>query len=51
MYVFPVDADAHVPASWARWAPPAKHPIDVDPADISAHRDEWLRTWSDVTAG
>ena len=26
-------------------------PIEVDPAEITAQRDDWIRTWSDVTAG
>ena len=51
MYVFPVDDDAELPALWARWAKPAPDPIEVPPADVAAHRDEWLRSWSDVTAG
>jgi thiamine transport system substrate-binding protein len=51
MYVFPVDADAQLPELWATWAPPASDPIEVDPADVSRQREDWLREWSDVTAG
>jgi thiamine transport system substrate-binding protein len=50
MYVFPVDPDIDLPADWARFAKQPTDPYTVDPADISAHRDEWLREWSDVTS-
>jgi thiamine transport system substrate-binding protein len=50
MYVFPVDGRATLPPLWARWAEPAPDPISVPAAEISEHRDEWLREWSDVTA-
>jgi thiamine transport system substrate-binding protein len=49
MYVFPVSRRATLPAAWARWAKPADHPIEVDPAEIAAHRDDWLQTWGDLT--
>jgi thiamine transport system substrate-binding protein len=48
MYVYPVNADAKLPAAWARWAPAADDPWQVDPDDIAEHRDEWLRTWGDL---
>ena len=50
MYVFPVDASAPLPKQWAQFAQQPADPYAVDPADISAHRDEWLREWSDVTS-
>jgi thiamine transport system substrate-binding protein len=50
MYVFPVDAQAPLPAAWARFAKVAPHPFTVAPAQIAAHRDAWLREWSDVTS-
>ncbi len=49
MYVFPVDADAPLPPEWSRFAKVASDPLTVPSADIAAHRDEWLRTWGDVT--
>ncbi len=51
MYVFPVDDAAPLPPLWKRWAVPATDPVEVDPADVDAHRDEWIRQWSDVTSG
>jgi thiamine transport system substrate-binding protein len=50
MYVFPVDPAAKLPADWASFAKQPEHPYAVDPADIAAHRDEWLQQWSDVTS-
>jgi thiamine transport system substrate-binding protein len=50
MYVFPVDSSVQLPADWARFAKQPSDPWSVAPADISAHRDEWLRDWSDVTS-
>jgi thiamine transport system substrate-binding protein len=50
MYVFPVDAGAPLPEDWASFAEQPEHPYAVDPAAIAAHRDEWLREWSDVTS-
>ena len=50
MYVFPVDAATELPAEWASYAVPPTAPLEVDPADIAAHREEWLREWSDVTS-
>jgi thiamine transport system substrate-binding protein len=50
MYVFPVDAGAELPSDWATFAVQPEDPYAVDPADIAAHRDDWLREWSDVTS-
>lgn len=50
MYVFPVDSAVPLPKQWASFAQQPTDPYAVDPADISAHRDEWLREWSDVTS-
>ncbi len=50
MYVFPVDEDVQLPAEWARFALQPTDPYDVDPAEISENRDDWLREWSDVTS-
>jgi thiamine transport system substrate-binding protein len=50
MYVFPVATDTTLPAAWASYAEQPRHPYTVDPARVAAHRDEWLREWSDVTS-
>ncbi len=48
MYVFPVDSSVGLPKEWAKFAQQPTDPYSVDPAAITEHRDEWLRTWSDV---
>jgi thiamine transport system substrate-binding protein len=50
MYVFPVRRGTPLPAAWARYAVQPRHPYDVSPADISAHREAWLREWSDIVS-
>jgi thiamine transport system substrate-binding protein len=50
MYVFPVDPKAALPPLWAKWAPPSPHPFRVPSADITRHRSEWLRQWSDLVS-
>ncbi|MEI5675942.1 MULTISPECIES: thiamine ABC transporter substrate-binding protein [unclassified Nocardioides] len=50
MYVFPVSAAAELPADWATFAKRPTAPLEVEPAEIDANRDEWLREWSDVTS-
>jgi thiamine transport system substrate-binding protein len=48
--VFPVDPAIELPAEWTEFAKQPSDPWEVDPAAISAHRDEWLRDWSDLTS-
>ena len=50
MYVFPVAAHTRLPGDWASYAEQPSDPYSVDPARVAAHRDEWLREWSDVTS-
>jgi thiamine transport system substrate-binding protein len=50
MYVFPVDPDIDLPPDWAKFAKQPTRPFAVDPADVSANRDAWLREWSDITS-
>ncbi len=50
MYVFPVVDGTDLPADWARYAERPAQPYTVDPAEIAANRDDWLREWSDVTS-
>jgi thiamine transport system substrate-binding protein len=51
MYVFPVREGTPLPAAWARYAVQPRHPYAVTPAAISAHRDDWLREWSNLVSG
>jgi thiamine transport system substrate-binding protein len=50
MYVFPVRQGTPLPTAWSRFAIQPKHPYAVSPADIAAHRDAWLREWSDIVS-
>jgi thiamine transport system substrate-binding protein len=50
MYVFPVDDRVPLPPLWEKWAEPAPSPVEVAPEEIARSRDEWLRTWSDLTS-
>ena len=50
MFVFPVRQGTPLPTVWARFAVQPRHPYDVSPADISAHRDTWLQQWSDIVS-
>ena len=50
MYVFPVDSSVPMPRQWATFAQQPTDPWSVDPAEISANRDDWLREWSDITS-
>ncbi|GAA4684659.1 thiamine ABC transporter substrate-binding protein [Nocardioides nanhaiensis] len=49
MYVFPVVDGVELPADWARFAERPTDPYEVDPAEVAANRDDWLREWTDVT--
>lgn len=51
MYVYPVAKDVALPPDWARWATVAPAPYAVAAETIDAHRDAWLRQWTDLTSG
>jgi thiamine transport system substrate-binding protein len=48
MYVYPVSTSVTVPAEWKEYAPLATKPWTIDPATIDAHRDEWIKEWTQV---
>lgn len=50
MYVFPVRDGVALPADWADFAPRPDEPLAVDPADIDANRDTWLRDWQEIVS-
>lgn len=51
MYMYPVDADAELPAEWAEFAPLADEPFSVDADEISANRSDWIETWTATVLG
>ena len=48
MFVFPVNDRAGLPPEFTAWAQIPAEPVMVAPADIEAHRDEWLEAWTEV---
>jgi thiamine transport system substrate-binding protein len=48
MYVFPVNAEATLPATWAEYAEVATDPYEIDPAEIDANREEWIAAWAAI---
>jgi thiamine transport system substrate-binding protein len=50
MYVFPVADGVELPPEWAKFAERPTEPYAVDPAEVAANRETWLREWSDVTS-
>ncbi|MFD6445662.1 thiamine ABC transporter substrate binding subunit [Promicromonospora sp. NPDC060204] len=51
MYMYPADAAVELPADWQKFAPQADAPFEVDPADVSEHRDEWIERWTETVVG
>jgi thiamine transport system substrate-binding protein len=48
MYVNPVVPGAKLPAVFAKWAVVPPHPYSIDPATISAKRNDWIKEWTDL---
>lgn len=48
MYVFPVNAEATLPATWAAYAEVAEDPFELDPAEIDANRERWIAAWAAI---
>ncbi|MEL7976283.1 thiamine ABC transporter substrate-binding protein [Isoptericola sp. F-RaC21] len=51
MYMYPADPDVELPADWQQFAPLADEPFEVAPADVAAHRDEWIEQWTSTVVG
>ncbi|HLS02008.1 MAG TPA: thiamine ABC transporter substrate-binding protein, partial [Beutenbergiaceae bacterium] len=50
LYMYPVTG-VDLPEDWVAHAPLADDPHQVDPADIEANLDDWLRIWQDDVIG
>ncbi|MFW7414684.1 thiamine ABC transporter substrate-binding protein [Demequina sp. SO4-18] len=48
MYVYPVSSQVEVPAEWAEFAPLADAPHTMDPEVISANREAWIESWTEI---
>lgn len=48
MYVFPVNPKAKLNETFQKYLAIPEKPAFVSPADIAAHRDEWIQAWTEV---
>ena len=48
MFVYPVREDVELPEVFAEFAEIPENPATVDPAEIEAHREEWIQAWSEA---
>ena len=48
MFVFPVKPDTTLPDVFVEYATVADNPVSVDPAEIDAHREEWIEAWTET---
>ncbi len=48
MFVFPVVPGVPLPDEFVKWAQTPAQPATVNPADIAAHRDEWIKAWTET---
>lgn len=51
MFVFPVVSDAELPEAFARWAEEPESPLALPPVRVSAEREAWVQTWTDLMLG
>ena len=48
MYVFPVNPNARLDEAFEKYLAIPENPAFVAPADIAAHREEWIEAWTGV---
>jgi thiamine transport system substrate-binding protein len=48
MYVNPIVSGAKLPAVFTKWAVDPARPYSIDPATISAKRNDWIKEWTDL---
>ena len=48
MYVFPVNPEAEISSIFTEYLAIPENPATLDPADIAAHREEWIQAWTEV---
>lgn len=51
MFVFPVVGDAELPEEFVRWAEEPESPLALPPEQVSAEREAWVQTWTDLMLG
>jgi thiamine transport system substrate-binding protein len=47
-FVFPARSDATLPEEFVEFAEVPESPLQLDPATVEAHREEWLDEWTDT---
>ena len=47
MWMFPANESASLPQVFVDFAQLPENPANVDPADIAAHREEWIEAWTE----
>lgn len=48
LFVWPARTDVVVPPEFTKYSAVADHPLTVAPADITAHREEWVDQWTEI---
>ena len=51
MYMYPADPSVQLPTDWKKFAPQADAPFEVEPTEVSEHRDEWIERWTETVLG
>jgi thiamine transport system substrate-binding protein len=46
MFVFPVNPDAELDETFARFLSIPERPVDLDPTDIAENRERWIQEWT-----
>lgn len=48
LFVFPSNSEVALPPELIEFSVIPDDPLSLDPADIAAHREEWIETWTDT---
>jgi len=48
MWVYPANSKADVGDLFRQWAEIPVEPVQIAPAEIAAHREEWIEAWTDI---
>jgi len=48
MFVFPVNSNAALPEEFVKYAQIPDQPVELDPAEIAANREQWILAWTDT---
>ena len=51
MFVHPAREDVELPEVFAKFADQPEDPVELDPATITEHREEWIEQWTELVLG